>query len=743
MSMRGFYGPLVKTGAAVFVAAGVVSGWMAFEGRFSVAGPGALIAKAPAGEDGAPAPQPHAGGEIARDASGAPLAPRADHVVTTPFGASRVDPWYWLREKENPNVLAYLEAENAFAATQLAPYKAMKDEIARTLEERARLEDAEPPYAMGGYLYQTRYAQGADYPVIVRRKDAGAPEEIVLDAPELAKGHAQYFLHDWTVSPDGGKVAFAVDFTGDRRGTVFVRDLATGRTEQTPIVNADGDLVWSAGGDAIYYAAMDQTYRASAIRRFDVTRGVDRAIVTEPDTTFSLQLTATKSGQMAIVVAYHAQRSEVQAISLADEAAPPVMLVPRSRDARATADHLDGAFYILTDDGAPDFRIVKAPDTAPAPENWSDVVPQIAGRTIQDFALFHGKIAVEDVHDARQTVRVVDVATGAAKEMSPDAVGVTTLDRNEDAGLKAVRLSFQTPTTPSITYDLDLESGAATEIHRAPAWSWHKPELYQSERIEALSSDGAHVPVTLVWRRDRKVEGGNPTLVYGYGAYGVPVAPGFVEGWTPLLDRGFVLAIAHVRGGADLGEAWYESGRMANKKNSFADFIAATEALIAKGYAKPGKIYAYGASAGGLLVGAVMNMRPELYDGVAAGVPFVDVLTTMLDDTIPLTTFEYEEWGDPRIPEQYDWMKAYSPYDNVTAKSYPALYVFTALNDSQVGYFEPAKWVAKLRATKTGDAPITLLTDMGAGHAGDSGRAGRAENRAGLIAWLAGRAARP
>ena len=742
--MRGSYGPFVKFSAVVFIAAGAFAGWTLVKGEKLIV----TLAERSGAEVAATGPAeatPAAPVTPPLVAGAPPVAARKDHTVTTSFGASRVDPYYWLKDKENPEVLSYLNAENDYALAQLAPLKPVQDQIRSELEARANLADVEAPYAADGYYYQTRYEQGADYPIIVRRKGSpDAAEEIILNVPELATGHAQYFLRNWVVNPAGTEVAFAVDFSGDRRHEIFVRNLATGAVTPTGIKDSDAAIVWSAAGDAILYGSIDATYRTNRIMRHAMSGAVaDTVLLEEPDTTLSLGVGAARSKAFAIITVYHLQRTELLAVSLSDPNAQPIMLLPRSRNARALADHLDGRFYILTNEGAPDQKIVSVPDTDPmaAPQT---VVAEVKGHFLDNFVLFNGRVAVQEIHDAMQTVRVVDLATGASREMSPAVIGETTLDRNEDPSLPTLRLTFETPTAPAIVYDLDLATGAATEMKRSTAWTWFKPDLYESQRIMASAKDGTQVPVTLIWRKDQKKPEGNPTLMYGYGAYGVSSMPGigFYLPYVSLVDRGFVLAIAHVRGGREMGDAWYQQGRMANKMNSFTDFVSATEAVIAQGFARPGKVYAFGRSAGGLLMGAVTNIGGNLYDGIVAGVPFVDVLTTMLDDTIPLTTFEYEEWGNPNIPEQYDWMKAYSPYDNLTAKAYPALYVFTALNDSQVGFFEPAKWVAKLRTMKTDQNPILFVINMGAGHSGNSGRTGRVEDYTRMFSWLVDRAAK-
>jgi oligopeptidase B len=733
--MRGTYGSFVVVSLLAFAGGGVLS-----VVDLLPRSDGKPVATATA-KPGTPATTPTAAPGVP------PVAARKDHTVTAPFGASRVDPYYWLNEKENPEVIAYLDAENAYAAAALKPQAALQDEIFAELEKRASLADKDVPWPMDGYFYETRFAEGADYPLVVRHQgSATGPEQVVLDVPELAKPHEQYFLRNWEVSPDGAKVAFAVDFKGDRICEIFVRDITSGAVSSTGIKDAQGDVVWSADGSALLYTAVDEMVRGYQVKRHVLGQPAtgDIVLLQEDDTTFSIGIGQSRSGELAIINVGHPQRDEILAVATDALDPKPVMLVPRTLNVRASVDHLDGVFYILTNDKAGDRKIVVTPDTAPSLATATALVPESKGRYIDGFELFDNYIAIQETHDASTTVRIVDRATGAPKSsLNLGVLGSTVLDKNEDPSLTSLRVSFDSATTPPVLYDVDMATGAKTELKKDPAWTWYNPALYEAARLMAPAKDGTLVPVTLLWRKDRFMPGGNPLLVYGYGAYGISSEPGFYRNFISLVDRGFVLAIAHVRGGRDMGDAWYQGGRMANKMNSFTDFIAATQSAIASGYGDPKKIYAMGGSAGGLLMGAVLNLDGTLYDGVVAQVPFVDVLTTMLDDSIPLTTFEYEEWGNPNIQEQYGWMAAYSPYDNVAPKNYPAMFVLTGLNDSQVAYFEPAKWVAKLRATKTDSNPLIFTINMGAGHSGNSGRTGPVADRAKVYAWLLTRAAAP
>lgn len=735
--MRGTYGSFVVVSLLAFAGGGVLLATDLLPRHAGIAiGPSD---PAPMTTDDVPAP--------ALTPGVPPVAARKDHAVTAPFGATRNDPYYWLNEKENPQVLAYLDAENAYAEGALKPQAALQDEIFAEMEKRASLADKDIPWPMDGFFYETRYAEGADYPLIVRHQgSASGPEQVVLDVSELARPHEQYFLRNWEVSPDGSKVAFAVDFKGDRIHEIFVRDIASGAVQSTGIKDAQSAVVWSADGKALIYTAVDGLVRGYQARRHVLGQPVssDVLLLQEDDTTFEISVSPSRSRELAIISVGHAQRDEILAVATDAIDPKPVMLVPRTLNVRASADHLDGNFYILTNDAAGDRKVVVTPDTAPSLATATAIVPESKGRYIDDFQLFDDFIALQETHDAVTTIRIVDRATGAPRaSLDLGPLGVATLGDNHDPALKTLRVDFESATTPGVLYEIDMVTGARTELKRSPVWSWFTPSLYEAARLTATARDGAGIPVTLLWRKDMFKPGGNPLLVYGYGAYGISSEPGFYRNFVSLVDRGFVVAIAHVRGGRDLGDAWYQGGRMANKMNSFTDFIAATQSAIASGYGDPKKVYAMGGSAGGLLMGAVMNIDGTLYDGVVALVPFVDVLTTMLDDTIPLTTFEYEEWGNPNIEEQYKWMAAYSPYDNVAAKNYPALFVLTGLHDSQVGYFEPAKWVARLRALKTDQNPVLFLTNMGAGHSGNSGRTGPVAERAKVYAWLLSRAGTP
>jgi oligopeptidase B len=675
-----------------------------------------------------------------------PTARRVPQVLDE-HGHRRVDDYGWLRNDGDPAVIAHIEAENAHAMARLAPLEALIGELERELHGRVDGRDDSPEYVDNGWLYRRRMSVGARYPVIVRRKaaDPSADEQVVLDVPSLAAGHRQYRLNDYIVSPDGRRVAFAIDFTGGRQHRIFVRDIVTGTVDDTGIDGVASDLAFAGDSNTLFYLRTEaNTVRSHQLWRHRLGTGVaaDTLVHQETDPTFELGLRTTKSGRY-ILLDSHAQRtSEVRKLAIDDVDGAFTMLEPRRKGVVYYADHIGDRFFIRTNLDAYDFRIVSAPDTAPQAANWTDVIASTPGRMISRFEVFDTFIAVVEVHDAAQSVRIFRRAD-MSEIVVPRPVEIGTFQMrflngvpNRDPGATVLALQFSGPTFPTGYYDFDTRSGALTLRKRSPAADWFDPSLYKVERISVAAADGEAVPVTLLYRPDRRRAGGNPTLISGYGAYGFSLLPQFRSSWLGLVDRGFVHAVAHVRGGREMGVRWHDAGRVLHKKNSFTDFVAVTEGLVARGIADRKRVFAQGGSAGGLLVAAAAQLRPDLYAGVVAEVPFVDVLGTMTDPTLPLTTLEYDEWGHPAVKEQYDVMLSYSPYDNVAAKAYPAMFVTSGLYDTQVRFHEPAKWVARLRAMKTDDNPILFLTNMATGHSGFSGRFGFVHEQAQIMAWL-------
>jgi oligopeptidase B len=654
-------------------------------------------------------------------------------------GGQRVDNYYWLKERTDPNVIAYLEAENLYADARLARIKPRIDEIYAEMKPRAVNVDVNPPFLDGGYFYQRRFGEGKEYQVVVRRKDVpGAPEEVVLDVSALAAEHPQFHLNRWAVSPDGAYVAFAADFKGDGSNRIFVRKIATGAVVDDGIEDAIGDFVFAADSKRLFYLWGSQLWRHT----IGSNPSTDTLVYEERDDTFALSLRLSKSRRFILLDATGELSTEVRYLPVDTPSRKFRLIQPRRPGVRYYADHLGDKFYIRTNLKAPDFRVVTAPQGAPGAANWKELIPETRGRFISHFELFDRFIAVDEEHDAITSLRVFSLANMAeipiphSGEIGVVAAGGLRGVVNRDPSSRTLRYRVVGPLQPETIYDFHVVTGILTPRKHDPAAAWFDPTLYRSERIFATAPDGEEIPVTLVYRSGHSKAGGNPTLIYGYGAYCSSSDASFPKNWFSLIDRGFVYAIAHVRGGCEYGRRWHDQGRKLTKRNTFTDFIAATEALISAGYTDPKNVFAYGASAGGLLMGAIANMRPDLYAGIVAEVPFVDAITSMSDPAIPLTTYEYEEWGNPAIKEQYDYIRSYSPYDNVAAKAYPAMFVTAGFNDAQVLYVEPAKWVARLRATKTDSNELLLKTTMIAGHQGPSGRLGSIEERAEIIAWL-------
>jgi oligopeptidase B len=680
----------------------------------------------------------------ARDFPIAPVVPKTFRE----FGGARIDNYDWLRDRKDPRVIAYLNAENAYADALLEPIKPLVDELAAELRAREAQEDASVPTAYNDYVYERRFTQGAQYPYIVRRKDAfGAQEEIVLDVGALAAGHPQqYQLGSWKVSPDNTRVAFAVDFTGGRDFHIFVRTIATGETVDQGIDNASSDVVFAGDSDTLFYVRNEPT----TLRTYQVWRhrlGTDPKsdvlIYEESDPTFSVSIGLSRSRKFILLNIDEERTSEFRYLPADQSTGELKVIEPRQQGVIYDVDHVGGEFFIRTNLDAPDFRLMRAPQATPAAPYWREIVPEKAGHHLSNFKAFETFVAVDTEDESGATIRVFTLPE--LREIPvprPTPIGVASssfVDENEanlDPAANVLRFHFSSPLEPQCVYDFDVTTGALILRNQDPANRWFDRHRYVLDQLSATALDGERVPITIVYRKDKRRPGGNPTLIVGYGAYGLSMRATFVRSAFSLIDRGFVYAIAHIRGGHEKGERWYADGRMLNKRNTFTDFIAATETLIAQGYADSQAVFAQGGSAGGLLMGAITNLRPALYAGIVAEVPFVDVVTTMSDASVPLTTLEYDEWGNPAVKREYDYMLSYSPYDNVAQKNYPAMFITAALYDSQVSYAEPAKWVAKLRANKTDKHELLLRTDMTAGHEGRSGRLGSIEQSAEITGWL-------
>src|SRR6266568_5722266 len=679
----------------------------------------------------------------------APIVPKRFKA----FGDVRIDNYDWLRDRRDPRVASYLDAENAYANARLEPIRPLIDELAAELKAREAQEDASVPTAYNGYLYERRFSQGAQYPFVVRRKDEhGAQEEIVLNVGELAAGHQQYQLGSWNVSPDNEHVAFSVDFTGGREFRIFVRTIATGETVDQGIDNASSDLVFTADSSTLFYVRNEPTtLRSYQVwhHRLGSNPKSDVLIYEESDPTFDLSISLSGSRKFILLNISEERTGEFRYLP-ADRPMDELKIIePRRRGVIYEVDHVGDQFYIRTNLDAPDFRLMRAPQTTPMASYWNEIVPEQQGHHLSHFKAFETFVAVDVENESGTVIRVFSLPElREITVLRPAAIGVASTsfaDDNEanlDPAANVLRFHFSSPVKPQCIYDFDVTTGALTLRKQDQASRWFDRDRYVLDQLSATAPDGERVPATIVYRKEMGRLEGNPTLIVGYGAYGLSLRPTFTRSVFSLIDRGFVYGIAHVRGGHEKGERWYAEGRMLNKRNTFTDFIAVTETLIAKGYGDPRAIFAQGGSAGGLLMGAIANLRPDLYAGIVAEVPFVDVVTTMSDASVPLTTLEYDEWGNPAVKREYDYMLSYSPYDNVGQKSYPAMFVTAGFYDSQVSYAEPAKWVAKLRASKTDTQELLFKTDMAAGHIGRSGRLGSIEQDAEMAAWLIAHAGR-
>jgi oligopeptidase B len=659
-----------------------------------------------------------------------PLAAVRPHRVESPNG-SRVDPYYWLRDdtRQDPEVIAYLEAENAWTDAAFAPLRPLQERIYQEIVGRIRQDDASVPWRRHGYWYYHRFETGKDYPVHARRAgDLAAPEQVMLDVNAMAAGHDFFQVGSWEVSPDNRLLAWTEDCVGRRQFVLRVKELDTGRVLADVVSNVEPGVVWTADSSALLYVAKDPVTLLGnrvCLHRLGTDAAADRLVYEQEDEAFYTSVGKTKDERFLLVISSSTVSTEYQVAAADDPEVRLRVLLPRERHHEYQAEHLDGRWILLTNWQAKNFRIVEVEESAVADRaRWRDLVAHRTDAFIEGFDVFRDFLAVEERSGGLLNVRICpwngqEPYLVAAQEPSY----AIQLGANPELDSGSLRYSYTSLTTPSSVYEFDLATGASVLLKRDPVQGDFSPEQYATELVWTTARDGTRVPVSVAYRRDRyRRDGTAPMLQYAYGSYGISSDPRFSIPVLSLLDRGFVYAIAHIRGGQEMGRGWYEDGKLLNKRNSFTDFIDVTRHLVGAGYADARRVFARGGSAGGLLMGAVANMAPGDYRGIIALVPFVDVVTTMLDESIPLTTNEYDEWGNPVEKVFYDYMLSYSPYDNVVAQDYPALYVGTGLWDSQVQYFEPAKWVAKLRTLKTDANPLLLRTHMEAGHGGKSGR---------------------
>jgi oligopeptidase B len=668
-----------------------------------------------------------------------PVAAKKPYVVKGP--ANRTDEYYWLRDdtRKQPEMLAYLNAENAYADAYMAPLKPLQERLFSEMVGRIKQDDASVPVRERGYYYYTRFEVGGDYPIVARRRGTmSAPEQVMLNQPAMAKGHSFFSVSDWEVSQDNRLLAYAEDVVGRRQYKLKLKDLATGRALPDVIENVEPNLVWADDNRTVYYIEKHPvTLRSERVKAhvLGTPASADRLIYEEKDDSFYVAIGRTSDDKF-ICIFLGSTVSDEQRCTRAAQPGEFTVVAPRERDHLYQADHVGDRWIIRTNWQAPNYRLMTVRDSAAAGGRaaWSDLVPHDANVFIEDFKPFDSFIGIEERAGGNKRLRLLDNNGRSSLVSSDEPAYAMNLDDNREVAATRLRYTYDSLTTPKITYEVDSRTGRRTVLKRTPSPNYD-PAQYVTERVWAPARDGTRIPVSLVYRKGFKRDGTAAMLQYGYGSYGASMDPAYSPVVPSLLDRGMVYAIAHIRGGQEMGRAWYDQGKLLNKKNSFNDFIDVTRYLTAQGYAAKDRVAAQGGSAGGLLMGAVANMAPQDYRVIIAQVPFVDAVTTMLDPTIPLTTNEYDEWGNPEQREYYDYILSYSPYDNVRAQAYPAIFVGTGLWDSQVQYYEPAKWVARLRARKTDSNPLLFRTNMDAGHGGKSGRFDRYRSLAEIYAF--------
>jgi oligopeptidase B len=670
-------------------------------------------------------------------ATAPPQAPRRPTSLRV-HGDERVDDWYWLRDRDDPEVTAYLEAENAYTDALTAHTAHLQEQLYEEIRARIQETDETAPVPHGGHWYFRRTIEGLQYPIHCRRAGTpDGPELVLLDENELAKGHDYFRLGVLTVSPDHAKLAYSVDTTGGERYTLRIRDLDSGRDLPDEIPNTYYALAWSSDSRTVFYTRPDEAMRPYQLWRhvLGTAAAEDVCVYEEPDERFFLSVERTRSGAFVVMDLESMITSEVHVLPAGDPEGQFRIVEPRRQGVEYSLDHRGDCFYLVTNDEAPNFRLMAAPVDTPGREHWRELVAHREDVRLLGVDAFARQLALYERADALRRIRVVDPETAEGDPIEqPEPVYMTARGDNPEFETDELRFLYTSLVTPPTVVDYDVRSGARM-VRKQEHVLGYEPERYATVRMWASAPDGERVPMSLVFRRDRPQEPG-PSLIVGYGAYESSTDPVFSTAHVSLLDRGFAVAIAHVRGGGELGRRWYEHGKLEHKRNTFTDFVACAELLVAEGWTSPAQLAARGGSAGGLLMGAVLNLRPDLFGAVVAEVPFVDVVTTMLDGSLPLTVIEWEEWGNPNDSRFYEAMKAYSPYDNVEAKDYPPMLVTAGLNDSRVAYWEPAKWVARLRATKTDANPLLLRTRLGAGHSGPSGRYERWHEEAFVFAFL-------
>lgn len=657
-----------------------------------------------------------------------PIAAKKPHQLEK-HGDVRIDDYYWMNERENPEVIAYLNAENDYYQKSTAHTKKFQEDLFEEMKARIKEDDSSVPYFYNGYWYITRYEKNKDYPIYTRKKgNLDAQEEIMFDCNKMAEGQSYFNLRGINISDDNKWAAFAVDTVSRREYVIRIKNLQTGEILPEKIEKTTGGSTWAADNETLFYSRQDpETLRPEKIFRHTKNTDAqnDQVVYHEKDETFTTFVYRSKSKEYIIIGSNSTMTTEYQILKADQPNGKFTIFQPRERGLEYSISHFNDSFYIVTNkDGATNFKLMKTNEELTAKNYWEEVIPHRKDVLLEGIDIFKNYLVISERSNGltQINIRPWNAQENAYYLPFPNETYTAYTTTNVDFDTNQLRFGFQSMATPASVMEINMNTKEQTVLKEQEVLGDFNKDDYEEVRLWANAQDGTKIPISIVYKKGIKKNGKNPLLLYAYGSYGATMDPYFSSTRLSLLDRGFIYAIAHIRGGEELGREWYENGKLLKKKNTFTDFIDCSRFLIDEKYTSPEHLYAEGGSAGGLLMGAIINMAPELYNGVIAQVPFVDVVTTMLDDSIPLTTGEYDEWGNPNEKIYYDYMKSYSPYDNVTAQDYPNLYISTGFHDSQVQYWEPAKWIAKIRALRTNKKQLFLDTNMEAGHGGASGR---------------------
>ncbi|HZH65502.1 MAG TPA: S9 family peptidase [Flavisolibacter sp.] len=661
-----------------------------------------------------------------------PPKAKKEAKVFNEHGGERTDDYYWLNNPKDSNVINHLKAENLYADAYLKPTEDLQKKLYDELVARIPGKDQSLPTKRNGYWYYTRFEEGRQYPFYARKKGTtAAKEEILLDVPKLAESHQIYLVRGSAVAPDNNHYLYGIDTSGDRRTTLYIKQLLTEKMLQETIPNTSGNYVWNNDNSSFYYVVNDHTVRAYKVMRHVVGTdpSADKEIFTERDSTYGVYLTKARGDRYIFINSSSTNTTEARFLDANNPAALPVIIQPRTEGLEYTPAYYEGnVFHILTNKDAKNFKYVTAPIASPGVANWKDVIPASDKAYLEGVEVFKNYMVAQTKENGLTQIKILDRKTGKWKpvQFGEEDYVASMYTATDEYALDSIRYYFTSLATPAAEYMYNLKTGQKKLLKQQNVGKDFNASLYQTKRIWSTSGDGTKVPVSIVYRKDKfKKDGSNPLWLYAYGSYGINSDPYFSSSVISLLDRGVTYAIAHIRGGQEMGRDWFEGGRILKKKNTFIDFVDAAQFLVNEKYTSPDKLFANGVSAGGMLMGAITNMRPDLFKGIIAEVPWMDVITDMYNTDLPLTTLEYDQWGDPNKKEHYEYMKSWSPQDNIKQAAYPAIFATGGLNDTQVPYFSPAKWVAKIRENNTGSNPVLFKVNMGAGHGGESGRFAR------------------